>query len=116
MYLVDTHSAVGLAVARKYRSYTDSERPLLVCATAHYAKSLHEVFHAVTSSQPSAVNCDGLRSLSETLSTLEQRVKSDTRPVMNEGLRSVVDYEAAQTTTVLPAQIDAIAAHIHSLA
>jgi len=113
---VDTHSAVGLAVARKYRSYTDSDRPLLVCATAHYAKSLHEVLHAVTSSQPSAVNCAGLRSLSETLSTLEQQLKSDTRPVMNEGLRSVVDYETAQTTTVLPAEIDAIAAHIHSLA
>ena len=117
-YLADTHTGVGLAVARKYRSYTDSDAPLLVCATAHYAKCLDQVVHALTSERPSAVNCGTAgRSIAETLSVLEQRRSVDTRPLMHAGLRSLLDAGAVPpSAAVLPAQLDAIAAHIRSTA
>ena len=117
-YLADTHTGVGLAVARKFRSYTESDTPLVVCATAHYAKCLDEVLHAVTDTQPSVVKAAAAaagQSLSRTLSVLEQQTKSDTRPVMHAGLQSLLDRGLQQTVTVLPAQMDAIAQHIRSL-
>ena len=116
-YLADTHTGVGLTVARKFRSYTDSDTPVVICATAHYAKCLDDVLHAVTDHQPSvrkSVAAAADRSLAESLVALQQQLKPETRPVMHNGLRTVVGRHS-QTVTVLPAQIDAIAAHIRSL-
>ena len=118
-YLADTHTGVGLAVARKFRSYTESDGPLVVCATAHYAKCLDEVVHAVTEHQPSVRKCWAAasgRSLSETLLSLEQHLVLDTRPAMHSGLRSLVERGLPSSVTVLPAQLDAITAHIRSVA
>ena len=115
-YLADTHTGVGLAVARKFHSYTDSETPTVVCATAHYAKCLGEVVHAVSDPQPSVGKCAAAGgSLPEMLSVLEQRTKPDTRPAMHSRLRSLLECRLPPTLTVLPAQLDAIAAHIRSL-
>jgi len=117
-YLADTHTGVGLAVARKFRSYTSSDTPLVVCATAHYAKCLDEVLHAVTDHQPSAVKSSAAaagRSLTESLSALQQQLMPGTRPAMHAGLGSLIDSRRTQDVVSLPAQIDAIAAHIRSL-
>jgi len=118
-YLADTHTGVGLAVARKFRSYTNSDTAVLVCATAHYAKCLDEVLHAVSERQPSVSKCvvtAADRSPSEMLSALQQQLMPETRPLMHAQLQSLIDESThPQTATVLPAQIDAIAAHIRSL-
>jgi len=117
-YLADTHTGVGLAVGRKFRSYTESDTPLVVCATAHYAKCLDEVLHAVTFGQPSVRSCMAAaadRSLDESLSELEQQLMPGTRPAMHAGLRSLIGSKHSQTTTALPAQLDAVAAHIRSV-
>ena len=117
--MADTHTGVGLAVARKFRSYTNSDTAVLVCATAHYAKCLDEVLHAVTERQPSVSKCVASaaeRSPSETLSALQQQLISETRPVMHARLRSLIDDSTHRhAATVLPAHVDAIATHIRSL-
>ena len=106
-------------MARKFRSYTSSDTAVLVCATAHYAKCLDEVLHAVSERQPSVSKCMAAaadRSPSEMLSALQQQLMPATRPLMHARLRSLVDDSThPQTATVLPAQLDAITAHIRSL-
>jgi len=120
-YLADTHTGVGLAVGRKFRSYTSSSAaPLLVCGTAHYAKCLDQVLHAVTDPQPSVTKSGTAgRSVGESLAALHRRLKPGTRPAMHDGLRTLIDASGhtlqTVTTSVLPAQLDAIAAHVRSL-
>ena len=114
-YLADTHTAVGLVVGRKYRSYTESDLPLVVCATAHYAKSLDQVLNAVTHHQPSVAKSVSHGSLRESLSALEQRLLPNTRPIMHCGLQSLINSSLPQSVPVVTARFDAVAAHIRSL-
>ena len=118
--MADTHTGVALAVARKFRSYSGSNIPLMVCATAHYGKCMDEVLHAVTDAQPSVIKstaaaADRGRSVTETLSALQQQLMPGTRPLMHAGLASLIDKGSMQTVTCLPARVDAMASHIRSL-
>jgi len=118
-YLADTHTGVALAVARKFRTYSGSNIPLMVCATAHYGKCLDEVLHAVTDAQPSVSKSTAAatagRSMTESLTALQQQLMPGTRPVMHVGLTSLINNGCVQTVTSLPAHVDAIASHIRSL-
>ena len=123
-YLADTHTAVGLCVARKYRAYSagdddssgtcsSNDIPVLVSATAHYSKCPDAVLLALSGSPPPS---SAGTSLADTLAALQPHLTNHTRPPMHAGIRALVDSEHAQSAArVLPAQLDAISAHIDSL-
>src|SRR6218665_1239196 len=102
-YLLDPHTAVAMAVAKKFQS-ARGQVPLLICATAHYAKFPATVLQAL-----GKVSHSG--SPLEMMSSLEELNAS---PVLHNRLRDIIS-STVSPHIVLPPSLSSVMAHIKSL-
>lgn len=102
-YLLDPHTAVAMAVSKKFQ-LARGQVPLLICATAHYAKFPATVLQALGKVSHSD-------SPLEMMSSLEEL---NANPAFHNRLRDMISSPVAPQV-VLPPSLSSVMSHIKSL-